>query len=302
MAIVLSDKLRRTLEELKEKDRIAELMLDPEATHARSLNHLSLRKDGSFAFTPRGKPLVYKEEGVWSKEGRQEARPGRVVRKVFVPDVNTLVKDADVEKFVARLAGDFLDGEMELVSGDDIHHWYQADNNHDRCGRLNTSCMQSATRNRLAYYTRNPDTVHLLILRDGAKIRARSLVWDTDHGKTMDVVYGNDDARNKFLAYARASEWNAYYECQSRVSYDYALYTHDGIRLDGQLKVPIADWSFCVLPSIDTFRYFLDDGHSANRGPSTYTWPVDCHNFVDYEEDENEDDYDDDYVLNEEEF
>jgi hypothetical protein len=300
MAIVLSDKLRRTLEELKTKDPVAELMLDPEATHARSMNHLSLRKDGSFAFTPRGKPLVYKEDGVWSKEGRQEARPGRVVRKVFVPDVNALVKDADVEKFVGRLAGDFLEGEMELVSGNAIHHWYQYDNNHARCGRLNSSCMQGASHNRLAYYTRNPETVHLLILRDGAKIRARALVWDTSHGRTMDVIYGNDDARNKFLNYAREQGWNAYYECQSRTSYDYGLYAADGASLIGlQLKVPIADWSFCMTPSIDTFRYFLDDGHSANRGPSTYTWPEACHNFVDDGEDYDDDD---DFVAYEEEF
>jgi hypothetical protein len=302
MAIVLSDKLRRTLEELKEKDRVAELMLDPEATHARSMNHLSLRKDGSFAFTPRGKPLVYKDEGVWSKEGRQEARPGRVVRKVFVPDVNAMIKDAHVEKFVARLAGDFLDGDMELVSGDAIHHWYQADNNHSKCGRLNSSCMQSATRNRLAYYTRNPETVHLLILRDGNKIRARALVWDTDHGTTMDVIYGNDDARIKFLNYAREQGWNAYYECQNRTGNTYGLYAADGASLIGlQLKVPIADWSFCMVPSIDTFRYFLDDGHSANRGPSTYRWPDDCDNFADDEEDYYEDEAND-FLDYEEEF
>jgi hypothetical protein len=107
---------------------------------------------------------------------------------------------------------DDMKEKIELVSGDEISKWYKSENCYSG-GSLGSSCM--VDKNYFDLYTKNPESVNLLIMKSGNKIVARALVWkihscDPDLGFTyyMDRVYTNRDHQEKVMfSFAEKHGW-----------------------------------------------------------------------------------------------
>ena len=158
------------------------------------------------------------KERVWS-EKRTNLKIGKLIKMMYGDEypinhpknADTLSVPNDIESFVNiyksendKQSTDIL---FELVNGNDIKYWYNADNysrysNEDTT--LGRSCMRhSKCRNFLTMYSKNKSIFNLLILKDiDGKLRGRALVWNLktpENRVFMDRVYGVNDSDVELL-------------------------------------------------------------------------------------------------------
>jgi len=162
---------------------------------------------------PNGTTVVNKNRVIYSDSSKlpftRNRQPGRVGASIqtLLRAANVSFSNAEIEQFVNKYKSEFdrfndAFRNFELVSGNDIHYWYQSENYlHGRSkGQLSNSCMSSASERWLQIYTQNPDVCSLLILKDDddpSKIKARALVWKLSlpEGITyVDRIYTHDDS------------------------------------------------------------------------------------------------------------
>ena len=128
-----------------------------------------------------------------------EQRAARFARRFVHPRLQEHLTDRDFELFFVDMkAKSYVPTyTFETVSGEDIRKWYHRDNYGSRdLGTLGNSCMQYPESQRsFDIYTKNPDTVQMIIARDEEvdKIYGRMLIWlDTNGTWHMDRPYGNE--------------------------------------------------------------------------------------------------------------
>lgn len=185
---------------------------------------------------------------VWTKN-RQEIKIGRIARILLMnANQGKDVPVRDVELFVNSFKAvvDVLNDKFALferVSGEEIGYWYH-NRNYLKCqSSLGSSCQAPGRLDWLEIYTKNPDTVNLLISKaenDPTKITGRALLWRLDEptgGIYMDYVYSMSEAiGNLFNEYAKENGWITFNDRRGQ------LFTH--------IKpIKYAGW-----PSIDTMR------------------------------------------------
>ena len=140
-----------------------------------------------------------------TKKGRQETRVGRIFKKL-----NPKLTDKQVEEFVESYRAAFkiiILGEgknIEVVTGDDIHYWYNRQRYAPGPGsELWNSCMSGEhnPRNMFSLYCDNPDCVGLCVsTNENDKLMARALVWRIDDGRVyMDRIYAINAAEKRVL-------------------------------------------------------------------------------------------------------
>lgn len=168
-------------------------------------------------------------------------------------------KDAEGQKTLRDLIdkyGALTDNNytLEVVSGEEIRHWYLLDNYESTKGDLGTSCMRhDYCQSYLDIYTNNPEVVSMLIMKNSkGLLRGRALIWELDQEggprQLMDRIYFRDErvketfinwAKDKKMAY-KASRGNNI--------------VWNGERYDGtELKVQLDEWEFDEYPYMDTF-------------------------------------------------
>ena len=183
------------------------------------VNYLTMR-GGMISFLPSGKEHKVNDDGKWSREGRQDGKTARVIRKVMHPDVvnHLRITDTHYEKFsnyVASYVGVNGDGDggsdpvyrIAVCNGGLIPLYYNQDAYaREAGGNLINSCMRHVDENYFDIFSKNPDTVSLIVLLDAEhKVHGRALLWKTDQGLCMDTVYSADSLKSVFINFAKAN-------------------------------------------------------------------------------------------------
>ena len=178
----------------------------------------------------------------------------------FIKKVLPTTTDAQIEEFVNELKAiqDNLKEKIELVSGDEIAKWYKSENCYSG-GSLGNSCM--VDKNFFDIYTKNPESVNLLIMKSGDKIDSRALVWKIKTTKPqlgftyyMDRVYMVKDHQEKvMMAFAEKQGWA--YRIPNGV-YERGIIYQGKKHYDVKISVQIKKLKYEKYPYMDTFSRY----------------------------------------------
>lgn len=211
-AVHLSTSFRRSLERWDAQGcEISHAILNGFTT-TEQLDYVTIR-DGLMSFFPAHPERVqqFTDDGKWKRDGRQDGKPGRILRRFLLPDMLATFSDKEIEDFGNRVKADQVseDGGLTLVVGDDIAHWYDGETYAPDQYTLNNSCMRYGEDAYFRVYTDNPDRVAMLIrTNDDGQLLGRAIVWTADDGATvMDRVYGTDVTVSAFREHATAQGW-----------------------------------------------------------------------------------------------
>lgn len=247
------------------------------------VNYLTFRNDGTISYLPNGKELKYSDDGQWSRDGRQNGKPAKIIRKLFCSKVQKWFKDADFECFTNAYKANFNeDGYcFELLDNEQIPDVYEMERGIGE-GSLNNSCMNGDSEYLSIY--KNCDKLQILILKNkNGLLCGRALVWKiSDDITLMDRVYVTQDFMyDKFLSYAAGKYWRKkdYKSYDNKQTFVNLL----GEEINKTFTV-YTDTDFCQYPYIDTFSYG-DDG-SLNNSGGQYSY-----NCTDGEREGGEDDH-----------
>ena len=240
------------------------------------IDYLTFRQDGTISFLPAGKEHIENEDGTWSREGRQNGKPSRVIRKILTPKAQKLFKDADFECFArhyqAKCEEDFK--RFEVLPNDKIPEVYcmRLEDGH---ASLSGSCM-NGDRDYLEFYTAfNVDILCMFNTED--RLAGRALLWRLPDGRTfMDRVYvAKDHYFEMFIEYARDQEnwfWKKYYK-----SWDYKnLFVRNEGEFSENIRILLKDpngstSNYDYFPYIDTLSYG-DERSINNYGDGDYEY------------------------------
>lgn len=236
------------------------------------INYLTFRGDGTISFLPSGKPhLVDNETGNWKRDGRQNGKPGKVIRKLFAERVQKYFKDADFECFANQYKAEFNDGgyKFSLLQNKDIPGVYEMTRKSGE-GSLNNSCMNGDSEYLDIY--KYCDQLSILILKNTEdELCGRALIWKiSDDITLMDRIYVTDDFMfDKFLSYCNTQKW---WRKKDYKSYDNktTFINSEGNEVDKNFTIN-TDTEHSQYPYIDTFQYG-DDGSLNNYGSGDYTY------------------------------
>jgi hypothetical protein len=237
------------------------------------VNYITFRDDGNISYLPAHRKPQINDSGKWSLEGRQNARPAKVIRKLFTNKGVQLFKDADFEcfsnEYKSRFCNDFM---FELLPNKEIPRVYDMSRLSGECG-LNGSCMNGYG-HLMDIYKFCP-AVQILILKDkNGLLAGRSLVWKIDDIYIMDRIYVvKDYMYASFISYAVQRGW--WYKKHYN-TYDYRqLFINDkGDVVNRQFSIKTRT-TFDHYPYIDTFCYG-GDGVLYNYENGRYSYSTTC--------------------------
>jgi len=235
------------------------------------VNFLTFRNDGTISYLPAGKEMKYNNDGNWARDGRQNGKPSKVIRKIINKRVWHLFKDSDFECFTNAYKANFNeDGyNFELLSNNHIPDVYEMDRGEGE-GSINNSCMNGDSEYLGIYKNCNKLQILILKNKDGL-LCGRSLIWKINDNVTlMDRIYVTQDFMyDKFLSFAKSSQ---YWTKKDFKSYDNkrTFINLLGEEIDKTFTVH-TDTDFDSYPYIDTFQYG-DDGSLNNSGDGEYTY------------------------------
>lgn len=234
------------------------------------VNYITFRKDGTISFLPAGKPHAISDDGEWSRESRQNGKPGKVIQKLFTDKMLRLIPNKEFETFSNCYKAAYNnDGyTFSLLGNKKIPHVYGMSRRPG--GRLGDSCMNNDGKYLDIY--KYCESLKILILKDDAgNLCGRALVWFLNDGFTlMDRIYTSDDFMDEmFLDYARDKGWHrkrSYRTYENKTCF----ITPDGKQIYKDLTV-ITPVDFEYYPYIDTFSWG-DDKSLNNYGAGCYTY------------------------------
>ena len=173
------------------------------------MNYLTFRKNGTISYLPFGRELKYTDNGEWSRDGRQEGKPARVITQIMRSALVNCLNNRDLEIFSNLYRGQATDlYTIKEAVGDEILEIYNLDGSF-------TSCMNGNSNSyKLKLYSENPNQVRLLYVRTNDYCNARALMWIDKFGnKIIDRVYGNEEFRTMFRDYAKQiGAWKKVYD------------------------------------------------------------------------------------------
>jgi len=200
-------------------------------------------------------------------KSRNDVKLGRLVNALLPGKYTSKDIEEFTNKFKAALS---KQGErFEEVSGEDINHWYNADNYKEMSGTLGNSCMAKKS-GLFTIYTENPDVCKMLILVEDDELIGRALVWKLNSIK----IYGKDPKQDswfmdrqytikdsdveKFRNYAKEKGW--IYK-SSNNHHSFSNVTIEGEEKNANLSVKVEAKNYRRYPYMDTFRrYDSDEG------------------------------------------
>lgn len=202
-------------------------------------------------------------KSIWSKN-RQDIAVGRCIRAIMRKTEDSFT-DKEYEVFVNLFKSeiDKLNNKFsyfDIVSGMDIHYWYQCSNYYEKKGTIGNSCMSYAREQMLEIYTDNSN-VELVILKsenNEEKIVGRALLWHLDDGKKfLDRIYTiNDSDVQLFKEYAKQNGWYSKYYNGSSDNGLAISPTGEGETL--KLVVTLNRKHYSEYPYLDTLKYFFN--------------------------------------------
>lgn len=252
--------------------RLTKKRYEPLMVTNKDIDYITFRIDCTISYLPAGKEhKVNEETGDWLRDGRQNGKPGKVIKKLFAARVQKYFKDADFECFANSYKANFNEGgyKFELLKNTDIPDVYEMDRA-DGDGSLNNSCMNGDS-GYLDIYKYCKKLSILTLKNTDDLLCGRALIWDIQDGITlMDRIYVTQDFMyDKFLSYAKE---NKYWRKKNYKSYDDKTTFIDAAGNEVEKNFEIqTDCSHAEFPYIDTFQYG-DDSSLNNYGAGDYTY------------------------------
>jgi len=146
-------------------------------------------------------------------DGRNKIKIGRFLKSLLGVDDYVIENLSNRYKSLYYLETNQYDKIFDIVQGKDISYWYDYRKYISGGGTLNSSCMRGAGEERLELYTTNPKSVKLLIIKQGDKLAARALMWNTDIGIYIDRPYCRyDNDHFLYQKYAEKNEFLIYFK------------------------------------------------------------------------------------------
>ena len=253
--------------------------------HTQSVLNTLINKIEKGEITQTDVNHLFKEYDLGTKS-RNDVKLGRLIN-ALLPGKYT---PKDIEEFTNKFKASLSkQGEyFEEVFGEDINHWYNADNYKEMSGTLGNSCMARKF-GLFGIYTENSDVCKLLILVEDDKIIGRALVWKLSSIKIygtnpvqdswfMDRQYTIKDSDvEKFRNYAKEKGW--IYK-SSNNHHSFTNVTIEGEEKNATLTVEVKAKNYGRYPYMDTFRRF-----DPNEGTL-------------YNDDDEDESYEGQYILN----
>lgn len=234
------------------------------------VDYLTMR-GGMISFLPSGKEHKITEDGKWSREGRQDGKPARVIRKVLTETLieDCCLDDKTFEKFsnsVASYVGIHGDGDggsdpkytMVVANGDLIPLYYYA-GSYSNCadGNLIGSCMKNGPESYFEMYAKNPNVISMAVCLDAEhKVAGRALIWKTTNkGLCMDTIYASESIRPMFIDFAiqNGMRYKGHQSCHHSIFDMFNGKTDDNINTE--VSVKLYDYDFSEYPYMDTMMY-----------------------------------------------
>jgi hypothetical protein len=168
-------------------------------------------------------------------------------------------KDAEGQKTLRDLIdkyGALTDNSytLDVVSGEEIRHWYLLDNYESNKGDLGGSCMRyDYCQSYLDIYTENPEVVSMLIMKNSKQqLRGRALIWNLNQEggpkQLMDRIYFRDErVKETFINWAKDKKMAYKASRGNNIVWNGERYE------ETELKVQLDEWEFDKYPYMDTF-------------------------------------------------
>lgn len=242
--------------------------------HSQQDRHFTINNSGEMTYTPKGRLSEINSDRHWKKNGRQNIKYGKGLRKIF-SYMPYMPEDHVIEKLQNHLRSRYeFTGTIKLVDGDDIKDWYYGSRYASNQGTLNDSCMRHGScQDYFGIYTMNPEKVKMIIaLNDDQQLIGRALVWHTDDDFFFcDRIYGRDITIEAIKTYAK-NELSAYVKASQSYNDDTLVSTTGEIvnkHISVTLKNPLD-----YFPYMDTLKYtdcIDDDEITINNEHGDYT-------------------------------
>ena len=247
------------------------------------VNYLTMR-GGMVSFLPAGKEHKVNDDGKWSRDGRQDGKPARVIRKVITQVLidHLDIKDSDYEKFsnlVASYVGVHGDGDggsdpkftMVVCNGGLIPLYYANDQYSSHAGgNLTGSCMRHVDSDFFDIYMDNPDRISMAVCIDNDhRVVGRALIWNTDStGLCMDTIYASENIQPIFTDFAIRNGMR-YKSSQSCHHHDFDMMHGRHLGGGSNVSVTLRNWDHSYYPYMDSLRFLCEDtGRLCNFTPS----------------------------------
>jgi hypothetical protein len=241
------------------------------------IDYLTMRTDGTISYLPKGKPhLTNEETGAWQRDGRQNGKPSKVIKKIFTPLALKMFNDTDFETFANLYKAESEAGQttFEILDSIKINDVYDMDRSEGGAG-LNNSCMNN-NGNYMDIY--NTDKIKIIVLKNKAgKLCGRALLWQvTNEIQLVDRIYcAKDEQYNLFIDFIKENKFH--------YKKDYRTYNNKTTFIDSEGNeykqvYTINVGTFCdYYPYIDTFCYG-GDGYLTNDedNETCYTYQSTC--------------------------
>jgi len=282
--LTFSDSFKIMLGEIYNTSEVAKILLRNE-NHSREFgNYITMRGELA-SYLPKGREHKVNDSGRWIRDGRQDAKVGKLVKKLLNEEALKSLTDADFEKFTnvvksyISVVGD-EDGEgrkieFKVVTGDDIKTYYHEDNYSKILGtesNLWGSCMRyDSCQKYLSIYTHNTKVCSLLVALDiSGKVLGRALLWvNTDNNKMMDTIYAHESLYPAFKKYAIDNEY-WYKSSQSCHHEEYDMFNALENKKYDIVSVQLEKADFKYYPYLDTMKYLTDDNRLTNEEDSDF--------------------------------
>ncbi len=156
------------------------------------VNYITYRQDGNISYLPKGKPHLTNEDSSWKREGRQDGKPSKVIRKIFKPNVLKILKEADFEVFNNKYKARFsmTDFKFKELPANRVSEVYCMDIYDPQGGcSLQSSCMNGDA-GYLEIYDNAGESLRIITpMSPDGLLAGRALLWKA---KVVGAVVEND--------------------------------------------------------------------------------------------------------------
>lgn len=238
------------------------------------VNYITYRNNGMISYMPADREQELNDDDTWKRDGRQESKPAKIMRRIFTSNALKCLKDSDFEIFNNKYKSQYStqDFTFEVLPAKDIVKVYCMDRM-DGGASLNGSCMNDDA-GYLEMYTKCSSLEIIVIKTADGKLAGRALLWTLEHNgeniKLADRFYvAEDHLYDAFQSYVESSGWwrKKYFK-----TYDYKTEFISPDKSEHRLTFVVnTDTDFDEYPYIDTFQYG-DDGYLTNREGDKYTY------------------------------
>jgi len=274
--LIFAESFIKFLNDVKDESRVARIILAcrelryneagnlyNQVLTGEEASYMSVRSDGTISYLPKGKECKSTPDGKWAREGRQNGKAGKVIRKIFTEKALKMFKEVDFEVFNNKYKSKCGLGDYVFAIEDDIASVYDREQEDGGCS-LAGSCMRGKGDHMGIY--QNTKIVTLTNKVTGL-LAGRALLWE-DVKSVGDSVPESIKFIDRFyVAHDHLHETFKEYAIDNGLWYKQYYKTYDSKQklinpLTGEVCVVRMTFptptDHILYPYIDTFSYGID--------------------------------------------